>query len=57
MVKRSTTDVGTIDILVNNAGVGQVVPLALMEEDDWDRMMDTHVKGAFLDHAGRPARR
>lgn len=36
-----------IDILVNNAGVGQVVPLALMEEEDWDRMMDTHVKGAF----------
>lgn len=37
-----------IDILVNNAGIGQVVPVALMEEDDWDRMMDTHVKGAFL---------
>jgi 3-oxoacyl-[acyl-carrier protein] reductase len=37
-----------IDILVNNAGIGQVVPLALMEEEDWDRMMDTHVKGAFL---------
>jgi 3-oxoacyl-[acyl-carrier protein] reductase len=37
-----------IDILVNNAGHGQVVPLALMEEEDWDRMMDTHVKGAFL---------
>jgi len=39
---------GKIDILVNNAGFGQVVPLALMEEDDWDQMMDTHVKGAFL---------
>jgi 3-oxoacyl-[acyl-carrier protein] reductase len=39
---------GSIDILINNAGIGQVVPLALMEEDDWDRMMDTHVKGAFL---------
>ena len=38
----------SIDILVNNAGHGQVVPLALMEEEDWDRMMDTHVKGAFL---------
>jgi len=37
-----------IDTLVNNAGIGQVVPLALMEEEDWDRMMDTHVKGAFL---------
>jgi NAD(P)-dependent dehydrogenase (short-subunit alcohol dehydrogenase family) len=39
---------GKIDILVNNAGFGQVVPLALMEEDDWDQMLDTHVKGAFL---------
>lgn len=39
---------GKIDILVNNAGHGQVVPLALMEESDWDEMLDTHVKGAFL---------
>jgi NAD(P)-dependent dehydrogenase (short-subunit alcohol dehydrogenase family) len=39
---------GSIDILVNNAGLGQVVPLALMEEEDWDRMLDTHVKGAFM---------
>jgi 3-oxoacyl-[acyl-carrier protein] reductase len=39
---------GKIDILVNNAGFGQVVPLALMEESDWDEMLDTHVKGAFL---------
>src|SRR5262249_27575211 len=41
-------DIGAIDILVNNAGVGQVVPLALMEEEDWDRMMAVNVKGAFL---------
>ena len=37
-----------IDLLINNAGVGQVVPLALMEEEDWDRVMDTNVKGAFI---------
>jgi 3-oxoacyl-[acyl-carrier protein] reductase len=48
MVKEVETEFGTVDILVNNAGVGQVVPLALMEEADWDRMLDTHVKGAFL---------
>lgn len=48
MVGAVERDAGPIDVLVNNAGVGQVVPLALMEEGDWDRMMDTHVKGAFL---------
>jgi NAD(P)-dependent dehydrogenase (short-subunit alcohol dehydrogenase family) len=37
-----------IDILVNNAGVSQVVPVALMEEEDWDKVMDTTAKGAFL---------
>ncbi|PWU19341.1 MAG: beta-ketoacyl-ACP reductase [Verrucomicrobia bacterium] len=39
---------GGIDILVNNAGVSQNLPLALMEESDWDFVMDTNVKGAFL---------
>jgi NAD(P)-dependent dehydrogenase (short-subunit alcohol dehydrogenase family) len=48
MVRRIGEEVGPIDTLVNNAGVGQVLPLALMEEEDWDRMMDIHVKGAFL---------
>jgi 3-oxoacyl-[acyl-carrier protein] reductase len=48
MVRTVEQEVGIIDILINNAGIGQVVPLALMEEEDWDRMMDTHVKGAFL---------
>ena len=48
LVKQLDKQHGTIDILVNNAGFGQVVPLALMEESDWDQMIDTHVKGAFL---------
>ena len=49
MVRALEKDAGrSPEILVNNAGHGQVVPVALMEEEDWDRMMDTHVKGAFL---------
>ena len=48
LVRRTESEAGIIDILVNNAGIGQVVPLALMTEEDWDRMLDTHVKGAFL---------
>ncbi|MBI5384027.1 MAG: SDR family oxidoreductase [Verrucomicrobia bacterium] len=37
-----------VDILVNNAGVTQIMPFALIEEEDWDRIMDVNVKGMFL---------
>ena len=39
---------GGLDILVNNAGISQPLPLALMEEADWDSVMDVNVKGTFL---------
>ncbi len=41
-------DLGAVDILVNNAGVTQIMPFALIEEEDWDRVMDVNVKGMFL---------
>ncbi len=37
-----------VDILVNNAGTTQIMPFALIEEEDWDRIMDVNVKGMFL---------
>ncbi len=39
---------GAVDILVNNAGATQVMPFALLEEEDWDRVMAVNVKGPFL---------
>jgi 3-oxoacyl-[acyl-carrier protein] reductase len=39
---------GGIDVLVNNAGTTQILPIALLEEADWDAVMDVHVKGAYL---------
>ena len=45
---RIETDWGGVDVLVNNAGVTQILPVALLEEADWDRMMGVNVKGAFL---------
>jgi NAD(P)-dependent dehydrogenase (short-subunit alcohol dehydrogenase family) len=41
-------ELGPVDILVNNAGIAQVMPFAMIEEDDWDMMMDVNVKGMFL---------
>ncbi|MDP6636691.1 MAG: SDR family oxidoreductase [Phycisphaerae bacterium] len=46
--KAFESDLGPIDILVNNAGISQVMPFALIEEQDWDRVMDVNVKGMFL---------
>ncbi len=39
---------GGLDVLVNNTGVSHTYPVALLEEEDWDRVMDVNVKGAFL---------
>ncbi|MCX7006784.1 MAG: SDR family oxidoreductase [Kiritimatiellaeota bacterium] len=41
-------EVGPVDILVNNAGLTQIMPFALIEEDDWDLIMNVNVKGMFL---------
>ena len=37
-----------IDILVNNAGVQTWAPLLDLSEQDWDRVLDTNLKGCFL---------
>jgi len=39
---------GTVDILVNNAGTGQFVPFAMMDNDEYDRVMDINVRGLFF---------
>ncbi len=39
---------GEIHILVNNAGVGLFRPMHEVSEAEWDRLMDTNLKGVFL---------
>ncbi|MBI3039406.1 3-oxoacyl-ACP reductase FabG [bacterium] len=41
-------EVGPIDILINNAGITEILPFALIEEEDWDHIMNVNVKGPFL---------
>ena len=39
---------GQLDILVNNAGIIRDNLIFKMTDDDWDRVLNVHVKGAFL---------
>ena len=39
---------GRLDILVNNAGITRDGLVIRMKDDDWDRVLETNLKGAFL---------
>ncbi|GAA2810972.1 SDR family NAD(P)-dependent oxidoreductase [Kribbella solani] len=47
-VGRVTGELGGVHVLVNNAGVTRDNYLFKMTEDDWDLVMDVHLRGAFL---------
>ena len=46
-VTRIKADFGFIDILVNNAGMTKDSLIAAMRENDFDKVVDTNLKGAF----------
>ena len=43
-----STEMNGIDILVNNAGVTRDSLMLRMSEDDWDYVLDSNLKSAFL---------
>lgn len=48
MVKLAVNKFNSIDLVVNNAGLNIDRPLLEMTETDWDRVVDTNMKGVFL---------
>jgi len=51
MVKKTAAELGDIDILINNAGISQrSLRLSLLEteEEVWDKVIDTNLKGLYL---------
>jgi 3-oxoacyl-[acyl-carrier protein] reductase len=47
-VGRVLEELGGLHVLVNNAGITRDNLLFKMTEDDWDSVMNVHLKGAFL---------
>jgi 3-oxoacyl-[acyl-carrier protein] reductase len=48
VVQAAMDQFGRIDILVNNAGATRPAMLHKMTEDQWDEVVDIHLKGPFL---------
>lgn len=47
MVDECVKQLGGVDIVVNNAGVSKPSMLLKMTEEDWDSIIDIHLKAAF----------
>jgi 3-oxoacyl-[acyl-carrier protein] reductase len=46
--KQFLADAGRVDILVNNAGVTRDALLMRLSDEDWDTVLNTNLRGAFL---------
>jgi 3-oxoacyl-[acyl-carrier protein] reductase len=48
LVEETRNALGPVDILVNNAGLGWFKPFYEFDEEEWDKILDTNLKGVFL---------
>jgi 3-oxoacyl-[acyl-carrier protein] reductase len=48
LVQAGIETFGRLDILVNNAGFTRPAMMIKMTEEEWDQVVDIHLKGAFL---------
>jgi 3-oxoacyl-[acyl-carrier protein] reductase len=48
MVNKVLEKFGQIDVLVNNAGISQIKNIEEISEKDWNKVVDTNLKGTFF---------
>ena len=48
MIDKVWSELGPIDILVNNAGIETIVPFLELTDEQWTRLVDVNLRGAWL---------
>ena len=48
MFDKAWKELGPLDILVNNAGIETIIPFLEMTDDQWTRLVDVNLRGAWL---------
>lgn len=48
MIKEIGSELGPVDILVNNAGITQDTLIMRMKVEQWEKVLDVNLKGAFI---------
>ena len=48
MIDKVWKELGPIDVLVNNAGIETIVPFLELADDQWTRLVDVNLRGAWL---------
>jgi glucose 1-dehydrogenase/3-oxoacyl-[acyl-carrier protein] reductase len=48
MIEKVWKELGPIDILVNNAGIETIVPFLELTDQQWTRLVDVNLRGAWL---------
>ena len=48
MIEKSWKELGGLDILVNNAGIETIVPFLELTDEQWTRLVDVNLRGAWL---------
>lgn len=48
LIQSAVKEFGTLDVMINNAGIENAVPSHEMPLEDWNRVINTNLTGAFL---------